>query len=86
MAEAVYIVGALITGLCSILLMRAYYRVRQRLLLWSSLCFAGLTVSNVFLFVDLILFPQTISLYVLRLGTAAVAMVLLLYGLIWDGE
>jgi hypothetical protein len=85
MAALVYAFGALTTLLCCVLLLRAYGRVRQRLLLWSSLCFAGLTVSNALLFVDLVLIPE-VSLYLWRLGTAAGAMLLLLYGLIWEGE
>jgi hypothetical protein len=50
-------VGALIAALCAVLLLRAYVRVRRRLLLWSGLCFAGLTVSNALVFVDLVLLP-----------------------------
>ncbi len=47
LAEAVYVVGALVTLLCGVLLMRGYTRVRRRLLLWSALCFLGLSLSNV---------------------------------------
>ena len=86
MAATVYVLGALTTLLCAILLLRAYFSVKRRLLLWSGLCFAGLTVSNVLLFVDLIVIPTEISLYTWRLATAAGAMGLLLYGLIWEGE
>jgi hypothetical protein len=86
MAEIVYFLGALTTLLCAVLLLRAYLRVRRKLLLWSGLCFTGLTVSNVLLFVDLVLFPQDVSLYLWRLATAAVAMVVLMFGLIWEGE
>jgi Family of unknown function (DUF5985) len=83
MAPYVYILGTLTTLLCTVLLLRAYVRVRLKLLLWSGLCFMGLTVSNGLLFVDLVMIPDT-SLYLWRLGTAAGAMVLLLYGLIWE--
>ena len=44
MAAAVYILGALLALLCGILLMRGYFNGRQRLLLWSSLCFFCLTL------------------------------------------
>jgi len=84
-AEAVYLIGAVVTLLCGVLLMRGYMRVRRRLLLWSALCFFGLSLSNVLVFVDLVVFPQ-VDLYRWRLLTAAVAMALLLYGLIWEGE
>lgn len=86
MAPTVYVLGALTTLLCAVLLLRAYGRVRQRLLLWSGLCFVGLTVSNVLLFVDLVLLPANLDLHVARLATAAVSMSALLYGLIWEGE
>ncbi len=86
MAALVYVLGALTTLLCAALLLRAFVRVRRRLLLWSGLCFVGLTVSNVLLFVDLVLTPPYVSLYLWRLATAGGAMALLLYGLIWEGE
>jgi hypothetical protein len=66
-------------------LLRAWSRVRRRLLLWSGLCFIGLTVANVLKFADLIVFDQT-DLYTWRLATTALAMVLLLYGLIWESR
>jgi len=86
MAPFVYFLGALTTLLCAVLLLRGYVRGRQRLLLWSGLCFAGLTVSNVLLFVDLVLLPTSIDLYLLRLGTAAAAMLILLFGLTWNSD
>jgi len=84
MAPLVYILGALTTLLCAILLLRGYMASRRKLLLWSGLCFSGLTLSNALVFVDLVLFPVTLDLYLLRLATAAVSMLILLYGLIWE--
>jgi len=85
MAEAVYIVGAITSLVCAILLLRGYVTGKQRLLLWSGLCFIGLALSNALIFVDLIVFPD-IDLYRLRLVTAAIAMGMLLYGLIWENK
>ena len=85
MAASVYILGVLVTLGCGILLMRAYATVRKRLLLWSSICFFGLAVSNLLVFLDLVVFKD-IDLYRWRLGTAAIAMMILLYGLIWEGD
>ena len=82
MRPTVYLLGALTSLLCAVLLLRGYARSRQRLLFWSGLCFVGLTISNSLVFVDLVVFPD-VDLYPWRLGTAAVAMMLLLYGLIW---
>ncbi|WP_348267655.1 DUF5985 family protein [Edaphobacter paludis] len=85
MGPAVYILSSMTFATCAILLLRGYWRMKQRLLLWSSLCFFGLAISNLLLFLDLVVLPQ-VDLYVWRLATAAVATLLLLYGLIWEGE
>ena len=77
---------AIVTSLaCTVLLFRAYAQRRLRLLLWSSLCFVGLSISNVFLFLDLIIFP-TIELRPARLIAALVGLLFLLYGFIWESE
>ncbi|MGH9501757.1 MAG: DUF5985 family protein [Terriglobales bacterium] len=85
MAAVVYLLGALTSLTCAVLLLRGYSRGKRKLLLWSGLCFAGLAVSNVLIFIDLVVVPD-VNLYRLRLATAAVAMVLLLYGLIWESS
>jgi hypothetical protein len=82
---AVNILGTLTAGLCAVLLLRAYSRVRQRLLLWCGLCFAGLMVSNALLIIDLFLFPAE-NLYPQRLLVAAASMLAMLYGLIFESE
>jgi hypothetical protein len=86
MAAVVYVLGTLTSLLCAILLLRGYFQSRKKLLLWSGLCFAGLSTSNALLFIDLILLPNAVDLYLLRLVTAAVAMLILLYGLVWESE
>lgn len=83
MASAVYLLGAFTSLLCSILLIRGYWRGRRKLLLWSGLCFLGLTISNALVFVDLVLLPD-VNLFPYRLATTVGAMALLLYGLIWE--
>jgi hypothetical protein len=79
----IYALRALTTLLCATLLLLQYVRVRQRLLLWSGLCFSGLALSNLLVFVDLVLVP-TVDLFLWRLGTAIIGMAFLLYGLIWE--
>lgn len=86
MLAVVNALGTLTVGLCAFLLLRAYRRVRQRLLLWSGLCFAGLTISNAVLFVDLAVIPADVGLYTWRLAIAALSMLLLLYGLIFESD
>jgi hypothetical protein len=85
MAEAIYALCALTSLACALLLLRGWRRTQVRLLLWSGLCFAGLFVNNLLLVVDMILLSQ-LDLGAWRLGTALVAMLPLLYGLIYDDE
>ncbi len=83
MAEAVYLLCAITSLFCALLLAGRYRRNPSRLLMWSTLCFAGLTINNVLLFVDLVLVPD-IDFSVPRTGTALVSVMLLLIGLIWE--
>lgn len=71
---------------CTVLLYRGYLRSGARLLFWASLCFVGLSISNVMLFFDLILFPTEVDLRVYRLLTALVGLSFLLYGFISESE
>lgn len=84
-APAVYILGFLVTLTCGVLLARAYASGRKRLLLWGAVCFFGLAVNNLLVFVDLVLLPN-VDLYLLRLLVGAGSMLILLYGLIWEGQ
>ena len=81
----VNVLGTLTGGLCAVLLLRAYARVKTPLLLWCGLCFAGLTVSNSVLILDLWVMPD-VSLYRARLVLAALSMVVMLYGLIFESD
>lgn len=84
-AELAYLAGALTSVLCAVLLIRTYLATRTSLLLWSSLSFVGLALNNILLFADMFLVP-TIDLELWRSGTALVAMLLLLFGLIWESK
>ncbi|AKQ69373.1 hypothetical protein A176_006285 [Myxococcus hansupus] len=86
MAEAVYILCALTSLACAVMLLRAYKRTGTRLLLWSGLCFVGMVVSNVLLFVDLVVLPSSIDLFMPRLIATLSSASILLYGLIWDAS
>jgi hypothetical protein len=85
MAAAIYGLCALTALVCTVLLLQAYARGGYRLLLWSGLCFAGLTITNLLLVVDKLLLPE-VDLVVWRNAVSIVAMAILLYGLIWDTE
>jgi hypothetical protein len=71
--------------MCAYLLVSAFNRRRERLLLWSGLCFCFLALNNFLVFVDIVLLPD-LDLTVLRLLTALAAIGVLLYGFIWEIE
>lgn len=83
MPAALYALTIVTTLVCAVLLLRAYIRVRTRLLLWSGLCFVGLTLDNLLVFGDMILFPS-VDLYTYRLASIAISISLLLFGLVWE--
>jgi hypothetical protein len=83
-AEAVYILCALTGILCAMLLYRGYRANRTRLLFWASLAFLLLAINNVVLYVDLVILPVRADLFWYRTGVALAAMLLLLFGLVWE--
>ena len=85
MAAVIYSLCALTCITCAVLLLRTYAQSRMALLLWSGLCFAGLTLSNIILVLDRLIFPD-MDLTTFRLGAALLALLLLLGGLIWENE
>jgi hypothetical protein len=79
----IYLLCALTALLCAVLLLHAYARSRYRLLLWSGLCFAGLTANNILLVLDKVVLPD-IDFSLARSMAALLAMAVLIYGLIFD--
>jgi hypothetical protein len=82
-ATAIYILCALTSVACALLLLAAYRRERARLLLWSCLCFGWLAINNVLLVIDLVLVTD-VDLSIARVSTALVGLLTLLFGLIYD--
>ena len=82
---SLYVLAIVSSLACTALLARGYARRRVRLLMWSAVCFACLTLNNVALFVDLVIFPD-VDLRLFRLIPALAGMMCLLYGFIWDTE
>ncbi len=80
-----YSLCVLTSAACMVLLFRAYAQTKTRLLLWSALCFVGLTINNAVLFLDLVVLPGG-DLRAVRLSFALGGMLLLLYGFVWDAE
>jgi hypothetical protein len=66
-------------------LFRGYARTGVRLLFWSGLCFVGLMLDNVMLYVDVIVFPN-VSLEIWRKIPGLIAIMLLLFGLVWESK
>jgi hypothetical protein len=85
MAEAVYLLCGITSVACTLLLVRGYLASKSKLLFWSSLCFGGLALNNVLLFVDLVIVPAT-NLGLVRSTLALVAMMTLLFGLVWERQ
>lgn len=85
MAEAIFTLCILTSLACTWLLLRGYRRTGFRLLFWSGLCFAAMSVNNVMLLLDKIFLPH-VDLMPWRLGSALLAVSLLLYGLIADKD
>jgi hypothetical protein len=83
--SAVYMLCLVTSLLCAVLLVRGYWRNSAKLLLWSALCFVGLAVSNLFLFVDVVVFPGMNLLPLRHLSTLA-AIAVLIYGFVWETE
>lgn len=85
MSYAIYALCALTSLACTVLLTRSYLRSSHRLLFWSALCFLGLTFNNVLLFLDKLV-VSSVDLLLYRLLAGLIALLLLLYGLIYEQE
>ena len=85
MAITIYSLCAITSLISGWLLTRAYLRTRSQLLLWSAISFAGLALNNLALWIDKLVLPET-DLSILRTSIALVAMLVLLYGLVWEPD
>ena len=85
MAGLIYGLCALTAFLCAFLLLKAHRQSKYNLLLWGGLCFAGLTASNALLVIDKLVVPD-VDFSTCRYIITLIAMLTLLYGLIWDKE
>ena len=86
MAPLIYSLCALTSLACVVLLGRAQRRSGSRLLRWTFWCFVLLTLNNVLLVLDKIVFPVEIDLRMWRLGTGLAAVALLLWGLVMEED
>jgi hypothetical protein len=86
MAAVIYSLCALTSITCLVLLWRSWRASGARLLFWSALCFAALSVNNVLLVVDRVLLPTQVDLAMWRLMWALAAVLLLIFGLVWEED
>jgi hypothetical protein len=85
MAEAIYVLCAATSLGCAFLLLRGYRRSRARLPFFTALFFAIFAINNVLLPVDMIAVPD-VDLSLFRTSVALAAMVVLLFGLVWESR
>ena len=86
MAAIVYFLCALTSLTCFVLLLRGWRASGHRLLFWSALCFAGMTINNTLLVLDKVVFPTEVDLSTWRLVAALTSVLLLVFGLVWEEE
>jgi hypothetical protein len=82
-ATAVYLLSALISLACALLLLRSYAQDRSALLLWAAVCFLGLTLNNALLFVDKVVVTD-VDLSLWRTIPALAGTLALALGLLWE--
>ena len=85
MAKVVFLLCAVTSAACTWLMLRAYLGTRAKLLLWSALCFGGMTLNNVLLVLDRLVFTS-MDLSTWRLVVALVAVLLLITGLVLETD
>lgn len=83
MDAAIFGLCAVTSLVCVALLARAYSTTRVRLLLWCLLCFTGLALNNVVLFVDKVVLTEA-DLSLWRAMPALLGVGALVYGLVWE--
>jgi hypothetical protein len=71
--------------LCAYLLLRGYRRGGARLLLWTGLCFSLLSLNNLAVLLDIVIFvPQDLQGW--RLAASGAAVTVLLVGLVMESD
>lgn len=83
MPGIVYLLCAATSLTSGFLLWRAARGEGARLLFWSSLCFFGMALNNVLLYVDFHVFPD-VNMYLAPQIAQLASLIVLCYGLIWE--
>jgi len=85
MTQLIYAACALTSIACFVLLFRSYAQSKSRLLFWSAMCFAGLSVNNVMLVLEGMGIVGN-EFDTPRLFAALLAVSFMLYGLVMAEE
>ncbi len=85
MSGFIYLLSAATCLLCAVMLLRTFTKQRVTLLLLSGLCFVGLMLENVLMYIDIVMVPD-VDLSVWRKLPGLIALTLLLFGLIWESK
>jgi hypothetical protein len=80
----VYLLCFATSLVCAWMLGRSYLRNGTRLLLWSAICFGFLALNNLALVLDLVVWPDSIDLKIVRLLLALAAVLSLIWGFVWE--
>ena len=80
----VYLLCFLTSAACASMLGRSYFCNGTRLLLWSAICFAFLALNNLALVLDLVVWPDSVDLRLLRISLALAAVLSLIWGFVWE--
>lgn len=82
MAEAIYLLCAITSVICAVLLLRGFARTGVRFLFWSSVCFIGLALNNLLVLIDLVFLVQEVDLAMERGVVAFLGLAALVFGLV----
>lgn len=86
MITLIYALCILISIVCAVLLLRSHAKNGNRLLFWSGMYFVGATLNNMLLLLDKTIFLTSVDLLTWRLLAGLAAILILLYGLVWEGR
>ena len=85
MSQLIYSLCALTAAGVTWLSLRSYLQSGPRLLFWTGICFGMLTVNNILLIFDKLVFIDN-DLSIWRQAFALISVSVLLGGLIWEEE
>jgi hypothetical protein len=85
MPGGAYILCAITSLACALLLWRGYRKSGVRLLFWSGICFFGLALDNVVAYFDVVVVPN-VDLTLYRRWPGLISLAALLFGLIWESD